>query len=202
MPTETFFNLPAEKQERILAAAVREFGARNVQEGNLSNIARDAGIARGSLYQYFPSKDDLYVYLFDTLRARRSEYVKPAFELYKKAPFLSFFEEFYLRDSEYLMQNPSHIALGQQLYSNALGVSRGLIHRLQSRYREIFLIGIDFDKEKGEISREVDASTLADLCTHFVTDIFIFQSVYTQFSMANIREHCQRTLRIIEFGIH
>ncbi len=176
MPTPTFLNLPAEKQERILQAAIKEFGERNVQEANLSNIVKGAGIPRGSLYQYFSTKDDLYVYVFDTLRAHRFQYVEPAFKLYKKEPFLRFFEEFYVLDSEYLMQHPAHIALGQQLYSNAHGVSRGLIQRLQSRYKDIFIIGIDFDQERGEISLEVDASILADLCVQFVTDIFIFQS--------------------------
>lgn len=201
MPSATFTNLSAEKQDRILQAAIKEFGMRNVQEANLSNIVKDAGIARGSLYQYFPTKEDLYIYVFDTLRAERAEYVKPAYALYKKAPFLRFFEAFYLRDSEYLMQNPSHIALGQQLYSNAHGVSRGLIQRLQSAYKETFIIGIEYDKERGEIDRSVDTSALADLCVHFVTDIFIFQSINIQLSMSNIRDHSQRTLYIIENGI-
>lgn len=201
MPTHTFHHLSEEKRECILEAAVKEFGVRNVQEANLSNIIKDAGISRGSLYQYFEDKEDLYTFVFDTLRARRSEYVKPAYELYKKAPFLEFFSEFYLRDSEYLLQHPTHIALGQQLYSNALGISRGLIQRLQNRYKETFLIGIEYDKERGLISHEVDTSSLADLCVHFVTDIFIFQSVNSQFTMANIRDHCQKTLFIIEQGI-
>ncbi len=201
MPTATFMNLPEEKQGRILEAAIKEFGIRNVREANLSNIIKDAGISRGSLYQYFETKEDLYIHVFDTLRAQRSEYVRPAYALYKKAPFLQFFGEFYLRDSEYLLQHPTHIALGQQLYSNALGVSRGLIHRQQSQYKETFLIGIEYDKERGQISLDVDTSSLADLCVHFVTDIFIFQSVNSQFSMSNIRDHCQKTLYIIENGI-
>lgn len=201
MPSATFTNLPEEKQERILQAAIKEFGMRNVQEANLSNIVKDAGIARGSLYQYFPTKDDLYVYVFDTLRARRAEYVKPAYDLYKKESFLRFFEAFYLRDSEYLMQNPSHIAIGQQLYSNTHGVSRGLVQRLQTRYKETFIIAIEYDKERGIIDPQTDTSALADLCVHFVTDVFIFQSINTQLSMMNIREHIQKTLYIIENGI-
>lgn len=201
MPSATFMKLPEEKQERILEAAIKEFGMRNVREANLSNIVKDAGIARGSLYQYFPTKDDLYVHVFETLRARRAEYVKPAYDLYKKEPFLRFFETFYLLDSEYLMQNPPHIALGQQLYSNTHGVSRGLIQRLQNRYKETFIIAIEFDKERGLIDRSIDTSSLADLCVHFVTDVFIFQSINTQLSMMNIRDHIQKTLRIIENGI-
>ena len=201
MSTATFINLPAEKRERILKAAIEEFGQRNLAEGNLANIVRAADIPRGSLYQYFKTKDDLYVYLFETLRAERAEYVKPAFELYKKEPFLRFFEAFYLRDSEYLLMHPSHIKLGQKLYSGGDNTSLGLIKRIQSRYNEWFLIGIDYDKDRGLIDRGVDSTVLADLCTHFVTDIFIFQSVHTQFSMANIRDYCKKTVGIIENGV-
>ncbi|MDR1978195.1 MAG: TetR/AcrR family transcriptional regulator [Synergistaceae bacterium] len=200
MPTQTFYNLPAEKRERILQAAIEEFGRRNVQEANLSNIVSAANISRGSLYQYFSNKEDMYVYIFDTLRARRAEYVKPAFSLYKKEPFLNFFEAFYLRDSEFLLRNPSHIELGKQLYSHAHGVSRGLIQRAQSHYKETFLLAIEFDKERGIISLEIDSSALADLCVHFVTDIFIFQSVMSQLSMSNIERHARQTLYILQNG--
>ena len=201
MPTQTFLNLPSEKQARILNAAIEEFGKRNVQEANISNIVATAGISRGSLYQYFENKEDMYIYIFDTLRSERSNYVKPAYEYYKKEPFIRFFEEFYMRDSEYLLRNESHIELGKQLYSYAHGVSRKLIQRIQTQYRETFLIAIEFDKERNYISDEVDSSALADLCVHLVTDVFIFQSIAKQVSLNNLREHMRKTLFIIQNGI-
>ena len=201
MPTQTFLNLPREKRERILNAAIEEFGQRNVQEANLANIISAAGISRGSWYQYFENKEDMYVYVFDTLRAERAEYVKPAYELYKKVPFLEFFREFYLRDGEYLLRHPSHVELGKQLYSHAHGVSRRLIQRLQTQYRETFLVAIEFDKERGNIARQVDSSALADLCVHFVTDVFIFQSIAEQLSLGNLRDYMDKTLYILKNGI-
>lgn len=200
MPTPTFNNLADEKKERIFNAAVKEFGQRNVLDANFSNIVKDARIARGSIYQYFSNKEDLYVYVFDTLRAKRAEYVKPAYELFKKEPFLTFFEAFYLRDSEFLLMNPSHIELGKQLYGCSSPTSQGLIRQIQSRYKEQFLIGIEYDKYRGIIDAEVDSAILADLCVHFVTDIFIFQSIYTQLSMSNLRHHAQSTMRLLELG--
>ena len=201
MPTPTFDNLPEDKKERILNAAIKEFGLRNVQEGNLANIVKDAKIARGSIYQYFVSKEDLYVYIFDTLRSKRAEYVKPAYELYKKEPFLRFFEEFYLRDTEFLLMHPAHIELGKQLYGSSSSTSQGLIRQLQTKYKELFLIGIEYDKDRGLIDPKVDSSVLADLFVHLVTDIFIFQSIYSQLSMQNLRHHCEQTLYFIKYGI-
>lgn len=201
MPTTTFLNLPDEKKKRFLDAAIKEYGQRNLDEGNLANIVKDAKISRGSLYQYFESKEDLYIYIFDTLRSRRKEYVKPAFELYKHAPFLRFFEEFYLRDSEYLLRNPTHIELGKHLYASSNPVSRGLIQRQQSMYKDWFIVAIDYDKQRDLIDATVDSSVLADLCVHFVTDIFIFQSIYTQLSLDNLRDHFHKLLYLFEHGI-
>ena len=201
MPTQTFQNLPAEKQERVLTAAINEFCQRNVEEANIANIVRQAGISRGSFYQYFNNKEDLYVYVFETLRERRAEYTRPAFDCYKSQPFLTFFEQFYLLDTEFLLQHPQHIELGKVMYSHARGVSLGLIQAVQRRYRDIFLIAIGYDQDNGRIRPEVDARILADLCVHFMTDIFIFQNFAYRMSLASVEEHLKGTIDIIRRGI-
>jgi len=60
MPTDTFLNLPEEKRQRVLDAAVAEFATQPYDSASLSNIARQAEIAKGSLYAYFEDKQDLY----------------------------------------------------------------------------------------------------------------------------------------------
>jgi len=200
VPTQTFFRLPEKKQERVLNAAITEFSQRNVEQGRISNIVRDAGISRGSFYQYFESKDDLYVYMFETLRERRGEYTQSAFDYYKTAPFLDFFAEFYLLDSQFLLAHPLHIELGKIMYSYGHGVSRRLIEAVQGRYRDIFLVAIDYDQDLGRIRRDVDAQILADLCTHFMTDIFIFQNFAHMLSINALEKHLQATIALLRYG--
>ena len=201
MPTSTFLNLPHEKRDRIMQAAIKEFGLRCLTEANLANIIKDSKISRGSLYQYFESKEDLYEYLFIKLREERASYVQPAYALYKKEPFLDFFQSFYLLDSEYLLAHPAHIELGKMLYSGKDSTSLGLIHSQQTSYKEAYLLAIDFDKDRGLIRKDVSSSALADLCVHLVTDIFIFQSIHTQFSLMNIKQHFQQTMDILRHGV-
>ncbi|MDR0488531.1 MAG: TetR/AcrR family transcriptional regulator [Propionibacteriaceae bacterium] len=201
MPTRTFFNLPQDKQDRVLTAAVNEFSQRNVEEANLSNIVRQAGIPRGSLYQYFTDKDDLYVYMFETLREERWVHTKEAFEYYKTSEFLTFFEHYYLLDTLYLLQHPQHIELGKVMYSHARGVSFGLIDAIQRRYRDIFLVGIDYDQDNGRIRADVDSQALADLCVHFMTDVFIFQNITRRMSLAGVEKHLQGTMDLIRRGV-
>ena len=71
MPFETFHKLAAEKQEKILAVAIREFSNQPYASASISAIVRDAGIAKGSYYQYFADKKDLYLHLLQLGMARK-----------------------------------------------------------------------------------------------------------------------------------
>ena len=65
MPTNTFFNLPEEKKNKILKAANKEFARVPLEKASIKNIVEDAEIARGSFYQYFEDKEDLFDYMMD-----------------------------------------------------------------------------------------------------------------------------------------
>lgn len=55
----------SDKRERILAAAERVFAKRGFFASRVSEIAKDAGVADGTIYLYFKSKDDLLISLFE-----------------------------------------------------------------------------------------------------------------------------------------
>jgi TetR/AcrR family transcriptional regulator len=60
----TFQNLPPDKQERVLDAALAEFADQGYQAASLNRVVARAGIAKGSLYQYFPNKEGIFNYIF------------------------------------------------------------------------------------------------------------------------------------------
>lgn len=62
MPKETFFNLSEEKQENVMRAAITEFSKHGFEKGNIGDIAKSAGVAKGSMYQYFENKRELFLY--------------------------------------------------------------------------------------------------------------------------------------------
>lgn len=64
MPKQTFFNLPKSKQELLLNAGIKEFSRVPLNEAVISNIIATAEIPRGSFYQYFENKEDLFFYIF------------------------------------------------------------------------------------------------------------------------------------------
>ncbi|MDO4553199.1 MAG: helix-turn-helix domain-containing protein, partial [Bacillota bacterium] len=54
----------SDKRERILKAALGLVLERGLDETRVIDIARAAGVGKGTVYEYFPSKEALYLELF------------------------------------------------------------------------------------------------------------------------------------------
>lgn len=76
MPKETFFNLPEEKRAAIIAIALDEFADNDYKNASVSRIVATAGIAKGSFYQYFDDKKDLYLYLVDLVNQEKQAFLR------------------------------------------------------------------------------------------------------------------------------
>ena len=68
MCMETFHRLPEEKRTRFLEAAWEEFTRVSFAEASTNQIVQRAGVPRGSFYQYFRDKEDLFAYLMTQAR--------------------------------------------------------------------------------------------------------------------------------------
>ena len=70
MSKETFLRLPEEKRSRILDAAWEEFLRVKFADVSINKIIMKASIPRGSFYQYFTDKEDLFAYLLRDIRVQ------------------------------------------------------------------------------------------------------------------------------------
>ena len=75
MPNQTFFNLPDEKRAQILQVAIDEFADNDYDSASISRIVARAGIAKGSFYQYFADKEDLYAYLLGMVTEAKTRFL-------------------------------------------------------------------------------------------------------------------------------
>ncbi|OHD56821.1 MAG: hypothetical protein A2014_08425 [Spirochaetes bacterium GWF1_49_6] len=77
MVSQVFKNLPAEKQAAIIDASIDEFSEFGFENASTNRIVQKVGIAKGSLFKYFGSKEDLYFFLIDeVLKQFMSEMLK------------------------------------------------------------------------------------------------------------------------------
>lgn len=63
MPTTLFLELNDEKKKTIMNAGISEFGSYGYESSSTNRIVQKAGISKGSLFKYFPSKEDFYFYV-------------------------------------------------------------------------------------------------------------------------------------------
>jgi AcrR family transcriptional regulator len=91
----------------VLDAAMREFGAHGFSGGSLNVIAREAAVAKGSLFQYFDDKLDLFGYVCDVTSQRiRSELERQITDLDPQRPFFVFLEDLLLAWVGYFHAHP------------------------------------------------------------------------------------------------
>jgi TetR/AcrR family fatty acid metabolism transcriptional regulator len=75
-----------DKRERILTAAVRVFAKSGFYATRVSDVAKAAGVADGTIYLYFKSKDELLVSLFEDRVERLLSFVRDELPKFPSAP--------------------------------------------------------------------------------------------------------------------
>lgn len=64
MPTKKFENLPADKKNIIIEVCMDEFATYGYDNASTNRMVEKIGIAKGSLFEYFPTKKLLFLYIF------------------------------------------------------------------------------------------------------------------------------------------
>ncbi|MGY3778566.1 TetR/AcrR family transcriptional regulator [Isobaculum melis] len=112
MPTKTFFNLPKDKQARLLEAARIEFSRTSLSEASIANIVKHAEIPRGSFYQYFEDKEDLFYYYFSCIKKDNKKMFLNAIKVHD-GDFISAFEDYFVQTVDLLLEEKN-----QQFFKN------------------------------------------------------------------------------------
>ncbi|NJN22682.1 MAG: TetR/AcrR family transcriptional regulator [Leptolyngbya sp. RL_3_1] len=110
MPNSTFFNLPEPKRQKIIDLAIAEFASRDYDSASISNVVKQAKIAKGSFYQYFADKKDLYLYLVELAMQQKIAFLKAA---HPPQPQMGFFPHLRWLFSASTQFDLSHPALSQ-----------------------------------------------------------------------------------------
>ena len=133
MPKDTFLNLPPQKRHLIEEAAIDEFATHGFDNASINRIVVQCQIAKGSFYQYFEDKKDLYKHLIAQISDRKLAYLNPIMLNPQNQDIFTVLEELYRSGLAFTRENPKAAILGNQLYKN----------RNRSVYKEIYAEGED-----------------------------------------------------------
>lgn len=155
LPKKTFHNLPEEKRLRIIAVALAEFAEKGYAKASVNTIVKEVGIAKGSLYQYFESKETLFFYLFDEFTVLVKRAVKEAAQTGGEG----FFEQVravFLAGVRFIRQHPAYYRLYLHvLFEQELPGREKLIAKVRLFSAEYFGPLCDQCKAAGDIRTEV-----------------------------------------------
>lgn len=71
------YNIPKDKEESIYQAALTEFAKEGYKKASTNNIVKNCNVSKGSLFNYFNTKKDLYIYVVNkSLKAIEDEMTK------------------------------------------------------------------------------------------------------------------------------
>lgn len=114
MPNQTFFNLPEEKRARIIDAAMQEFASYSFDQASIARIIENAGIPRGSFYQYFGNLKDLYKHIFDLMVEKKLNYFRANLPNFQNDNFNYFqtLHNLFATGIRFAQENPELLAIG------------------------------------------------------------------------------------------
>ena len=115
MPKGTFFNLPDEKRASICNVAIEEFAANSFDQASINRIVARSGIAKGSFYQYFENKKDLFLYLLQLVTEAKLVYLAPVMRNPEQYDFFTLLRELYLSGIQFAVEHPQYAEISKRL---------------------------------------------------------------------------------------
>ncbi len=85
--TKKFEQLPIEKQARIVNASISEFAERGYKTASMNKVVERAGIAKGSLFNYFKTKRSLYYHIYQLAISEVKSYLRKVRDETADLPF-------------------------------------------------------------------------------------------------------------------
>ncbi len=198
MPKDTFHNLSKEKKRKIFEAAVQEFSNRRFSEASINQIIKTAGISRGSFYQYFNDKEDIYLYMLAEIGKEKLEVISRAGAVNPDADFFESYLQMIKVVLEWGKTKPDYNRVGMLMEMDESEFIAKL-REMSVKGFTIFRSMIERDQQRGLIKPEIDADLIVEmlyiLMTHSLKDYYKTGSVEDMFIKAS------NIVKIIKEGI-
>lgn len=188
MPKQTFLSLPEDKQNTLIQSAKKEFSRVPLHEASIANIIKDAGIPRGSFYQYFEDKEDLYYYLLNQVAQENNKKLNSILQEKKGNLFEALVEQFrymislrhheehndFLRYAFLNMNHRKENTMANNIYKESLKNERSqTLEMVDTSY-----LNIEDKQELTHIIRIVGAITFHNLVQVFVHNLTDEEAIF------------------------
>ena len=198
MPKQTFFNLPQDKRTLICDVAVDEFAEYSFAQASVNRIVDKAGIAKGSFYQYFKDKQDLFLYVGQLIGEEKLSYMSPVMRNPDEHDIFTLIREMYLSGIQFAHEHPRYLAIGNKLLANKEApIFKALKADFWPSSFAIFETLLQSAIARGEVRADIDVNMFAYLITSMNTVVVEY---YSEFVSQAIDESMIETVdKFIDF---
>lgn len=207
IPTKTFYHLPNEKKERIIEAAIEEFSQYYFQEAKISRIVKKAQIPRGSFYQYFSGKMDLYTFLFDHIARKKGGYMDTVLKRIDEVTSTKILREMFLGGIQFAHDHPLLAMIGSRFYREPKEFRESILGRYEGAREEFLKELLNQGQKRGEIKEEVDIKMVSFILSHMLEAMVDYvcsesedENVFQE--DGHLLEMLESLLYIFEYGIY
>lgn len=159
MPTSLFFGLNREKQQNIFTAGISEFANYGFENSSTNRIVKIAGISKGSLFKYFPTKEDFYFYILDEITAELISSLKEKVNSLSSDLFERIIEYSALEFSWYILHPEKSRLIVRSFTKTDTDIYRKTILKYDKREQDIyywFLQDIDTAQFRWDTQKTID----------------------------------------------
>lgn len=164
MPKDTFFNLADEKREKIINEALKEFEENDFESASINQIVIRSEISKGSFYQYFDDKKDLYRYILKMMIEKKMTYITPMLQQPFDHGFFDVIREMNLAGLKFAKDHPSYTIIGNRLLKNTrTEMYQELIKENEGQAYAVYEHLLRKAIETGEVRADIDVSFTAKI---------------------------------------
>ncbi len=192
MPKDTFFNLPEDKRALICQVAIEEFAAHAFEQASINRIVAKSGIAKGSFYQYFEDKKDLFLYLLRLAGEAKLNYLAPLMSNPEQYDFFTLLRKLYVAGIQFAVEYPQYAEISKKLLANkGKPIYEEFMGESMSAAYEFFESLLESAIQRGEVRADIDVKMLAYLIASMNTLVVEY---YIEHIAPNYDEHMLATI--------
>ena len=197
MPTDTFFHLPEEKRRRIFTAAVEEFSRQSFSAASINRIVQAAGIPRGSFYQYFSGKEDLYLYVATVIGEEKLEIFRRFAAPVTNVGFFEAVKSSLPAVVEWLDLHPDYNRIGFFMATDNNPFIRNIREKSDIISGSVLAM-LKSDQEAGRIRDDVDAAFLLQVYTD--ASFALFKGYYAPGGREKVTQQIADLVDLLQHG--
>jgi AcrR family transcriptional regulator len=170
LPKTTFLNLNEKKKKKILKTLIKYFANNSYEKVDIEDVAKECKVSKGSMYQYFLDKKDMYFYAIN-------ESIKKMFELvesidFEKINIFEYLEKSFESNWKLLSKYPNeYLLLERAIFGYDIPFKDEINKLFLNKFRETLMMIIIKSQKSGYIRDDISPDLILNFMEGAIMNI-------------------------------